>query len=167
MIYILFGPPGVGKSYIGKLVSEQLGIFFFDGDELIDSKEKKLLQTGNYDQVDRDRFVNRLRIKVDEIFKLKIKDAIVAEAFTKEKNRMEFILRYDGNIKFILVAAPNYLAKERVFDLYPRENHAINERGFQQIWNEFDLPMMSHEVITNINNTDEELIQRFKQVVKY
>lgn len=164
MVYILFGPPGVGKTYLGKLLNKRLGYYFFDADNLISESERELLKTGRYDQVARDRFVAKLRDKVDKIINEIKGDAVVAEAFTKEKNRKEFIYRYDSKIKFIMIVASKSLAFERVFELYPRQLHPIDEKSFKLIWREFDLPMIPHEVISNLGETDDELLNRFKYI---
>ena len=32
-IFILFGPPGAGKTFVGKIFQESFGFHFYDGDE--------------------------------------------------------------------------------------------------------------------------------------
>ena len=46
MILILMGPMGCGKTTIGKLLSEELGWEFFDGDDYHPSENKKKMAEG-------------------------------------------------------------------------------------------------------------------------
>ena len=168
MIYVLFGPPGVGKTYTGQLLSRTFDLPFFDADTLIDAEEMQLLQSGRYDQGARDRFVakliNHIQLLVDDHGKTQ--DIVVAEAFTKEKNRIDFMNQFVGNTCYIMVNTPANVAKKRAIDRLSRSHHVINLKALDLIWKEFEQPRMLFVSLNNYRVTDDDLITQFDNLIK-
>lgn len=163
MIYVLFGPPGVGKTYVGNLLSKKIGIQLFDADVIIDKNIKEKIINGSYNQVDRDRFVQDLNKKVDILSKNN--DLIVAEAFTKQKNREEFVEKFPDSL-MIYVVATKKIAKKRIISRLKMQNHVIQPNNFDHMWTEFDLPEISHEVINNNGLDDGIIVDKFLKIRK-
>jgi shikimate kinase len=168
MIYVLFGPPGVGKTYIGQLLSRYFDLPFFDADTLIDSEEMQLLQSGSYDQESRDNFVTKLITHVDSLINDhgNIQDLVVAEAFTKEKNRVEFMKKFPSNVCYIMVNTPVEVAKDRAKKRFGESKHAINNVALELIWKEFEPPKVLYLSLNNYQVVDSELVTQFGNLVK-
>lgn len=169
MIYVLFGPPGVGKTYIGGLLAKRKKIHFFDADTIYlnDDELRYLLESGKYDQSVRDKFVNKLIMTVQHMLATKTsKDLIIAEAFTKEKNREEFMKYFDQQVEYIMVHASRNLAFERMRMRMKKEDHVVDEYVFEFVWDEFETPKIPHKVLRNINKNDEEIIEEFNNLVE-
>ena len=167
MIFVLFGPPGVGKTYMGQLIGRTLNIPFFDADTLIDAEEHQLIQSGLYDQNARDRFVKKLIKQVESILNdAGNQDLIIAEAFTKEKNRYEFMSNFPGNVFYIIVDTPRELAKERSDNRYSLGGHVINERAFETIWGEFEPPRFLHFTMPNADLSDDKIVENFTHLIQ-
>jgi len=149
VIYILFGPPGVGKTHIGKLASQRYGIKFFDADDLINQREKIAIASGKYTQPMRDVFVEKLITITDKLHS-KHSDLIIAEAFTKETNRVDYRNHFSPNTCFIRVTCPLALAKRRIQErMISEPNHIIDLKSFKTMWAEFDPVTIPHKILKN------------------
>ncbi len=168
MIYVLFGPPGVGKTYIGQLLSRSFDLPFFDADTLIDAEEKQLLQNGTYDQKARDRFVSKLIHHVKLLVENhgNVQDLVIAEAFTKEKNRIEFMNEFKDNTCYIMIDTPIEVAKNRAIKRLSSRTHVINNQALELIWTEFERPKLIYVTLNNYHVTDNELLNQFDNLIK-
>lgn len=169
MIYVLFGPPGVGKSYIGSLLAEQKKWQFFDADNIYlnDDELRYLLQSGKYDQTVRDRFVQKLMVTVEHLLaEHSGSDLIIAEAFTKEKNRAEFMKYFDNQVTYIMVHASRSLAFERMRARMKKEDHVVDESIFEFVWDEFESPKIPHKTLRNTKKSDQALIAEFVNLLE-
>lgn len=168
MIYVLFGPPGVGKTYIGQLLSRSFDLPFFDADTLIDSEEMQLLQSGKYDQPARDNFVTKLIKHVESLIEDhgNVQDLVVAEAFTKERNRLEFMNKFPNNVCYIMVDTPVTIAKDRARKRLKSGLHAINDVALELIWKEFEPPKLLFITLHNYDVVDRDIVTQFGNLVK-
>jgi|GEM_PF-3078154 len=169
MIYVLFGPPGVGKTYMGRLLSLDMGWYFFDADTIYlnDDKLRYLLKNGKYDQTVRDKFVNKLIMTVQHMVATNPgRHIVIAEAFTKEKNRREFLEYFDEQVNYIMIHASRDLAFQRMKIRMIKEEHVIDTSIFEFVWDEFEVPRIPHKVLRNIDKTDNEILDEFKNLIQ-
>lgn len=168
MIYVLFGPPGVGKTYVGQLLSHSFDLPFFDADTLIDSEETQLLRSGRYDQNARDNFVSKLISHVKGLVQDhgSVQDLVVAEAFTKEKNRIMFMKNFENNVCYIMINSPEEVAKKRSKSRLKEVRHVINAEAFELIWKEFERPKLLYISLNNYQVNDLDIIDQFGNLLK-
>lgn len=167
MIYVLFGPPGVGKTYIGQLLSNKLGLHFYDADLLIDDELKFLLRNGKYTQEMRDKFVQKLILTTEHLLSEKNEDLLIAEAFTKESNRFNFYRHFDEQVCYIMVRASKQLAKKRVAERLEKGEHVVDDFVFEFVWEEFESPSIRHRILNNEGKNESGLLQDFQNIVKW
>ncbi|MBP9702646.1 AAA family ATPase [Candidatus Woesebacteria bacterium] len=165
MIIVLFGPPGVGKTYIGGVLESKLSMHFFDADVLFDDEYRRSIRSGNYSDDMRDKFFEKLSSTVENILtKLKNDEVlVVAQAFAKDKNRIDFLHRFDNQVKFVLVHAPKTLAHNRVMDRIKNLDHIIDENAFEYVWSLFELPSVQHDDFVNDELHDDRIISKFSK----
>lgn len=156
MIHVLFGPPGVGKTYLGGLIAKSVPSVFFDADVIITEKERMLLQTKKYNQSHRDHFLMRLKSKLIELQTNNDLDVLLTEAFTKNVNRRDFLEYFGDEIAFIEVTADQRLARERVVKRHLAINHVIDLDAFDHIWKEYEKPDFLCHRIDNSDNMAED-----------
>ncbi len=169
MIYVLFGPPGVGKTYIGDLIASELGIHFFDADVLFDEELKIMVRAGKFSRELRERFFDKLHSVVERLLveQKESKTLLIAQAFTKEKNRVDFSRHFDGQVKFILVKAPKNLAHSRMLDRFNNEPHVIDEGAFEYVWREFEKPHVEYVDIINDKLNNQLLVDEFIKIEEH
>lgn len=166
MIYVLFGPPGVGKTYIGQLVAKEFGWHFFDADILYDDELKFLLRSGNYTQSIRDKFVEKLVAATERLVGEYGSKLVIAEAFTKEKNRFEFMRHFDNQVCYVMVRATKELAKVRMRQRLSKGEHVVDEFVFEFVWDEFESPSIPYRLLSNQNSDEKQIIDAFTGIVE-
>ncbi len=61
MLLIVFGLPGAGKTYVGKLLKDEFGFYFYDGDrDLTDEMRQALKEKKLFNDSMRDVFFQQL-----------------------------------------------------------------------------------------------------------
>ena len=169
MIYVLFGPPGVGKTYIGGLLAKDKAWHFFDADTIYlnDDELRYLLASGRYDQKVRDKFVHKLIMTVQHMLAVEgDRDIVIAEAFTKEKNRDEFMRFFDGQVQYIMVHSSRDLAFQRMRSRMIKEDHVVDENVFEFVWDEFEVPTIPHKILRNVEKSNAEIIEEFNNLIQ-
>lgn len=153
-LIILFGLPGTGKTYVGKIFEKYFNYFFYDGDNDLTPEMKEAIKTKTvFTDEMRDRFFKVLISKIHNL-KSKIKNLVVAQTFIKDKYRVDLLKKIPG-VKFILIETKKEIREKRLMDRadYPLdlEYARIMERNFEK-------PNIDHQIIFN-NKKDEENIK--------
>src|SRR5579859_4825264 len=112
-IYILFGLPGVGKTYVGKVCKEDFDFYFYEGDTDLTDEMKEAIRTKRvFTDEMRDVFFQHLIISLKKITQ-KHTHLIVSQTFIKEKYR-RLLLTAIPEAQFILVTANTFIREARL-----------------------------------------------------
>lgn len=159
-LIILFGLPGTGKTYIGKILKKYFGFYFYDGDndltkEMIDAIKTKTVFT---DQM-RDRFFVILIKKIQSL-KSKYQKLAVSQTFIKEKYRLQ-LLKKIPEAKFILIKTKNETREKR---LIQRTDYPLDLEYARIMEINFGKPAIKHSVIVNDVDGDKEIKKQIKEL---
>lgn len=144
MLVILFGLAGSGKTFVGELMQQELGYYFWDADQALtlDMRER-ISKKQPFTQAMRDKFTQSV-IKHIKSLRESYPKLVVAGALYKEKNRKMMQNQFKDAV-FIQVQANLPLIIER---LEARE-YGIDEHYAQQIIVNFEEPTLPHYVLSN------------------
>lgn len=156
MILVLFGLPATGKSYIGKLLEDEFGFFFYDGDEDLTPQMKKAIKEKRIFTDDmRDVFFQNLITSVKRLKKTQTK-LVVAQAFIKEKYRKQFVKHFPQT-RFILIQTKNKVRTNRL-----TQRNDLDLEYVEKMNKLFEKPAIKHFVIENNTDGQKELVQQLE-----
>jgi len=144
-LVILFGLPGTGKTYTGKVFEKYFGFYFYDGDNDLTPEMKKAINSKTVftDQM-RDKFFKILTNKIKKLSK-KYKNLAIAQTFIKEKYRLQLI-KLIPKTKFILIETKKDIREKR---LMKRINYPLDLEYARKMEGNFDKPIIKHQIINN------------------
>lgn len=158
-LIILFGLPGTGKTYVGKVFKKYFDYYFYEGDNDLTEEMKVAIKTKIV-------FTDRMRNVFFKILINKIRDLstqhkklVIAQTFIKEKYRLD-LLKKIPKTKFILIETKKEIREKR---LQKRVDYPLDLKYARKIETNFDKPIINCQIISN-NYEGEEDIK--KQVVK-
>jgi gluconokinase len=161
MLLILFGVPGAGKTYVGRIVQEAFGFTFHDADhELPDDMRAALKNKLTVTDDMRTRFFDRIVEKTRQL-QAAHEHVAIAQTFLKEAYR-ERMLRELPGARFIWVQSQPELIEARFLQ---RSNYLIDIEQARRMAGAFDLPRIPHHVIMNTNGRD-SVVQQIDAVLK-
>ncbi len=145
MIIVVFGFPGSGKTFVGKIISKKLEYFFYDGDasitpEIIQAIQQKQIISDAM----RDVFFSRLITDVKKLHKI-YPNIVVAQTFIKEKYRKRFLQEFPET-QFILTEAEAHAREERI---EKRKIFKIDKDYARAICYIFERTLLPHLKINN------------------
>lgn len=143
--FILFGLPGTGKTFVGKVFEKYFNYYFYDGDNDLTPEMKTAIKTKTVftDQM-RDVFFERLINKIS-ILEKKYKRLVVAQTFIKEKYRVD-LLKKIPEAKFILIETKKDIREKRLLE---RTDYPLDLEYARKMEGNFDKPKIDFNVITN------------------
>ena len=166
-LMILFGLPGTGKTYVGKVFEKYFNCFFYDGDNDLtnEMKEAIKIKTVFTDQM-RDNYFKILISKIQNLLaqaslKSKIKNLVVAQTFIKEKYRID-LLEKIPETKFILIKTKKQIREKR---LMQRVDYPLDLEYARKMEVNFDKPKINHQIITNNENGVEDIKKQIKKLL--
>ena len=151
-LIILFGFPGTGKTFVGKIFEKYFDFYFYDGDNDLTEEMKEAIKVQRVftDQM-RDVFFEKLIKNIQEL-KFKHKNLVVAQTFIKEKYRVDLIGKIPET-KFILIETKKSIREKR---LAQRTNYPL------EMSVNFDKPMIDYVTIVNDDDGDESIKKQIK-----
>lgn len=160
-LVIIFGLPGTGKTYIGKVFEKYFDYYFYDGDNDLTPEMKEAIKTKTVftDQM-RDVFFEILINKIEALSE-KYTKLVVAQTFIKEKYRLQLIKEVP-EARFILVETKKEIREKRLKD---RVDYPL-DLGYAKIMEKnFDEPMINHSMIINNYEGKESIKKQIQQFV--
>lgn len=155
-LVVLFGLPGTGKSFVGKVFEKYFDYYFYDGDNDLteEMKEAIKIQKVFTDRM-RDVFFEKLIGNIQEL-KSRHKRLAVAQTFIKEKYRVNLIGKIPET-KFILIKTKKSIREKR---LAQRISYPLEIEYARKMKLNFDKPVINH--LTIINNIDDDIKKQIK-----
>lgn len=162
MLLVLFGQPGAGKTFVGKLLKKQVGFYFYDGDLSIPKSFWFTLK--NHEPISdimREAFFTRL-IRTVNHYQKKHQNIIIAQTFVKEKYRKLFLHSFPDAV-FILITAETLIREKR---LLTRKKPIMSLSYWQKMASLFEPPKITHSKLINNKKGEEEILQQLTQILK-
>lgn len=155
MLLILFGLPGSGKNYVGRILAEDFGFHFHDADDDLPTDMREAIihhQIATDDMRDRHLFaiaetIRRLQVGHENL--------AVAGAFFKARNR-RWLTEQFPDLIWVLVETTPEIQHQR---LSRRHNHLADAAYAAQIAAQFEPPHRPHFTLNNTAGHDEVQIQ--------
>ncbi len=160
-LIILFGLPGSGKSYAGKIFEKYFDYYFFDGDEDLTPEMKAAIKTKTVftDQM-RNIYFKILITKIQRLSK-KHKKLVIAQTFIKEKYRIN-LLEKIPKTKFILVETKKEIREKRLLN---RTDYPLDLNYARIMEMNFEKPEVKHKIIINDQEGEEVIIKQIQQLL--
>jgi gluconate kinase len=160
-IFVVFGLPGAGKTYVGEVMQMAFDYFMFDGDDELQDEMKEAIQNKSVilDQM-RNTFIRNIISRTQKLI-LVHKKIVIAQTFLQEKHR-ELFLKHFPQSKFILVQADT---KIREFRLQKRTDYPLDPEYAKKMCANFDYPKIPVEVLSNNEDGQESIISQLKLII--
>lgn len=161
-LFILFGFPAAGKSYISALLQKEFGFYSYDGDnDLTKDMNYALAHKQPINDEMRNEFFTRL---IKSIVRLseQYDKLVVAQTFIKEKYRQQ-LLQAIPYAEFILVETPENIRKKR---LLHRTEYPLDLSYAKQMVTYFEKPKIRHTIVVNEANGSEEVYKQLMLILE-
>ena len=160
-LIVLFGLPGTGKTYVGKIFKKYFDYYFYEGDndltpEMLDAIKTKTVFT----DVMRDVYFKILISKIQNL-KSKHKKLVVAQTFIKEKYRVN-LLKKIPETKFVLVETKKSIREKR---LQKRVDYHLDLEYARKMEGNFEKPVIDHLTVINDEDGDTNIKKQIQQFV--
>lgn len=161
-LIILFGLPGSGKTYIGKIFEKYFHHYFYDGDNDLTSEMKAAIKTKTVftDQM-RNAYFKILIPKIQSLSK-KHKKLVIAQTFIKERYRVD-LLKKIPEAKFALIKTDKFVREKR---LNERVDYPLDLEYARKMELNFDEPIVDHQKIFNNDDGDDNIKKQIKYNLK-
>lgn len=160
-IVVLFGLPGAGKTFVGKIFQNKFGYYLYDGDqdlsqEMIDRIHRQVEITDRQ----RDIFFDQIITKAN-VLKLTHTKIVIAQTFLKEKYRKSFSKNVPGST-FVLIHTTPAIRKAR---LGQRKDYPLDAEYAERICNNFEPPHIKHATIINDSEGDTRVEKQIQSIL--
>jgi len=154
MIFIVSGVAGSGKTTVGALVSEKLGLPFYDADDYHPKENIEKMASGlPLNDQDRVTWLRRLSLQIIEWEGNG--GAILACSALKEFYRQILVPISPDQITWIILHGPKELIAER---MEKRKDHFFNSNLLDSQFEIFEIPNYGWHF--NIEDTSENIVER-------
>lgn len=160
-LIILFGLPGTGKTYVGKVFEKYFDYYFYEGDNDLTPEMKASIKTKTVftDQM-RDVFFDILIKKIKKLNK-KYQKLVVAQTFIKEKYRVN-LLKKIPETEFILIETKTAIREKRLID---RKDYPLDLEYARKMEINFDKPIIGHLKIVNDQDGKESIKKQIQSML--
>lgn len=155
-ILILFGLPGAGKTFVGKILKEKFNFFFHDGDKDLTAEMKTAIasQQPISDEM-RDAFFERIISSVQNAQKIH-PNLVVAQTYIKEKYRKQLKEKF-SDVQFMYITAKDETREQR---LKNRTEYPLDLAYARKMKAVFEPPTGEFFEIDNTPDGEEHVVQQ-------
>lgn len=151
-IYIVIGPSGVGKTTIGRMLSERLNIPYYDADDFHSpANVAKMKQAISLNDSDRLPWLETLAEQIKSWHKNN--GAVLACSALKEEYRKKLMSVPVDDITWIYLYADEKLIGER---LLSRKGHFFNKDLLKSQFEDMEVPQYGCHI--NVNQSKEDIL---------
>lgn len=159
-IIVIFGYPGVGKTYVGNVLKEKFGFYFYDGDTNLSIGMKQAIKTKTqFSKLMRLLFFQRLHKSVGLLIRKHPKLG-VTQTFIKEEYRTKFLKEFP-QARFILITADNIIREKR---LKKRSELSLDISYARYMVEHFETPQISHFELSNNTDGHMEIVKQLQKI---
>lgn len=161
MLIYLFGLPAAGKNYVARILADEFGYTFYDGDlDLTPEMRDAVREERPFTEEMRDRFYGVL---VDRIKKLRVEnpDLAFCQATFKERHR-EHVIAAFPDVVFVLVEAGEAVRMDRL----SHGGNPVTVEYARRIAGFFEPPRHPHFIISN-NAGREDVIRQLDALLNW
>lgn len=165
MLVILFGPPGAGKTHIGKILKHHFNFFFLDGDNVLSQSEIECVRNKTpFSDEQRRSITNNLINRIDLFIKLFDQNNIVISQALFTKRARSNLKMHFNNARFVFIDTP----KERCFQQANDRKNGIDGSVVDKFFKNFERPdeeeiAAGTLIFKNDDCSEEEIINFFKE----
>ncbi len=158
MVVIVFGVSGAGKTTIGKLLAEELGWHFYEGDDFHPAANIEKMRRGiPLTDEDRQPWLATLREVIEKSLAAG-ENAVLACSALKRKYRRD--LRVNEEVKFVYLRGDFALIADR---LRHRTGHFMKPELLQSQFADLEEPQPAEDaIIVDLTRTPHELTQEIR-----
>ncbi len=151
-LFILFGLPGAGKTYVGTVFEKDFGFFMYDGDNELPKDMDIAIQTQAVvtDEM-RDRFFKKIISRIHLL--QKNHPLVITQTFLKEKYRA-WVLDEISDVQFVLIQTRTSIREAR---LTARTEYPLDVEYARKMVQNFEEPQIPHFVIDNNQEGSEHI----------
>jgi gluconokinase len=143
MIVIVFGVSGAGKTTIGKLLAQELGWRFIEGDDFHPAANVDKLRKGiPLTDEERQPWLARLRERIERCLAEKENAVLACSAL---KNKYRELLKANADVKFVYLRGDYGLIADR---LRERKGHFMKPQLLQSQFADLEEPQPDEEAVT-------------------
>ena len=158
-LFILFGPAGVGKNFVGEQLRDHFGFHFYDADsDLTEPMVEAIQKKEVFSDELRNRYFDIVSKRTAHLRKEHSK-LVVAQAFGAEQNRLDFKKMFP-DVTFVLIKAEKSLVEQRIIE----RNDWVDVEFCRKIWNTFQTPQLVHEVLDN-NDDLQHVVKQLQSLI--
>jgi len=148
-LLFLFGNPGVGKSYIGRMLEQDYGFHYYDADEDLTPEMLQAIKKEHvFTEAMRENYYTIITKKVQGLQKSKGK-LVVTQALIKIKNRKHLLASFPS-AKFVHITADTNKTNARL----KNRGDWVSIDYANKIRDSFEAPQIPHIKLDNNYNND-------------
>jgi gluconokinase len=157
MILYLYGLPGVGKNYIGKLIAKRFNIFFQDADEYLPSYMKDKLKKGEQFTINDVEYYHQIIAdKVKLLSNIHNNFVICQASFFKKHRDIIYNTVSKDKIYFIYIKAN----KNNIIDRLNKRGGYVTPNYMNEMYKYLEISNNDFFIVNNINNQDDDIINQ-------
>jgi carbohydrate kinase (thermoresistant glucokinase family) len=160
MVYIIMGVSGSGKTTIGQLLAQNLGLPFYDGDDFhSDDNIDKMENSQPLTDADRENWLKSLAVQIEQ-WQAK-GGAVLACSALKERYRTWLQSIPSNQLEWIYLKGAEGLIQQRILN---RKNHFMSASLLHSQFEILEEP--AYGIKVTVDGSPEDIVQKILQQIK-